>query len=149
MVYTCIKCGAVFDIDENCDDRFNTIQIKELDDTEYYKVHHLSVPCFMLQHNNYSKKGWIEVYKLLEQFVNNGLKPEFAKVMIQNKFKYLKRNWSITKGEKLIEIGQIKWRFTITDIKYNTAEEYCNSITKWAKNIIEDAEEIIKKIKNE
>ncbi|MDR0696673.1 MAG: DUF5946 family protein [Christensenellaceae bacterium] len=138
MACTCEKCGAVFIGDETCDDRFNMLQAKELEVPEYFVVHHLSVPCFMLQHNRYSRTGWIDAYHLLAQFIQDGLKLEAARQMLQNSFNS-KRDSSITKGEKLLGVEDVKWRVTIADVKHNTAQEYCDSITTWAKAIIEDA----------
>jgi hypothetical protein len=53
MPYHCPECGATYNTDETCEDRFNASQAQELADPAYYAVHHVSVPCFMLQHNRY------------------------------------------------------------------------------------------------
>jgi hypothetical protein len=61
MPYCCPQCGATFSTDETCEDRFNAGQAREMTDPASLAVHHLSVPCFMLQHNHYSREGWIRV----------------------------------------------------------------------------------------
>ena len=57
MSYRCPQCGAAYSADETCEDRFNAGLAQELTDPAYYAVHHLFVPCFMLQHNRYSQDG--------------------------------------------------------------------------------------------
>jgi hypothetical protein len=35
----------------------------------YGAVHHLTVACYMLQHNAYSRDVWLEARKMLAQFI--------------------------------------------------------------------------------
>jgi hypothetical protein len=66
----------MFASDEACSDRFNATQIKEVENpTSYYAVHHLSVPCYTLQHNAYARDGWLAVRRLLYQFVYEASRP--------------------------------------------------------------------------
>ena len=85
MSFSCPQCGAIYPQDETCLDRFNLSQSMELDDPAYYAVHHLSVPCYMLQHNAYSREGWLEVRTLLSKFVHEGWTPDMARRQIQVK----------------------------------------------------------------
>lgn len=143
MSYICPQCGAKFTSKETCQDRFNANQLKEIEQPEYYAVHNLSVPCYMLQHNVYSQKGWLAVRELLLQFVYNSLKPEIARK--QNRIKYDSghRKWSFTKGPKLPGVEKIKWSFTIADVRLDSAEIYCKDILHWAKNILEDSKQLV------
>jgi uncharacterized protein DUF5946 len=62
--------GATYSTDETCEDRFNASQAQEFTGPAYFAVHQLSVPCFMLQHNRYSRDGWISVRQVLVRFLH-------------------------------------------------------------------------------
>ncbi|MBP1694274.1 MAG: hypothetical protein H6Q37_2157, partial [Chloroflexi bacterium] len=96
MSSSCSQCGANFSSDETCQDRFNLNQLKELEQPAYYAVHHLSVACYMLQHNAYSRDGWLAVRDLLFQFVSMGLTPTMARRQNQVRFDNGKRKQSLT-----------------------------------------------------
>jgi len=143
MAYTCPQCGATYPTDETCEDRFNISQITELERPDYYVVHQLSVPCYMLQHNGYSRLGWLEVYKLLGEFVQ-GLRPEEARRRMRGNMGSDKRGWSLTRGEKLAGVAGIAWTRTIADVRLDTAEYYCADVRAWAASIIADAAALVR-----
>jgi hypothetical protein len=149
MAYICPKCGANFISNETCQDRFNAIQLIELERPEYYAVHNLSVPCYMLQHNVYSQRGWLAVRELLFQFVYNDLAPELASKQHRIKYDSGHRKWSFTKGPKLPGVEKIEWSFTIADVRLDTAEIYCKDILHWAKSILVDSKQLIETINKE
>ena len=124
MTFSCPQCGATFASDETCQDRFNTSQLKEVEEPSYYAVHHLSVPCYMLQHNAYSREGWLAVRELLYQFIHRGLTPTMVRQQSRVKLDSGHRTWSITKGSKLPGVESIKWMHTIADVRLDTAEAY-------------------------
>jgi hypothetical protein len=142
MPLTCPNCGASFTADETCQDRFTLSQLKEVEQPGYYAVHHLSVPCYMLQHNAYSREGWLEVRKLLAKFVHEGWTPAMARRQIRVSADSGHRNWSFTKGAKLPDVGQIAWTYTIADVRLDTAEAYCADVRQWAKRILADSEQL-------
>jgi hypothetical protein len=78
MDFICRQCGGIF-TDETCNDRYMFLLSKEFNDKEYFSVHHLTVPCYNLQHNIYSKNGLIIIFDLLDKFINNNLTPEMLK----------------------------------------------------------------------
>jgi hypothetical protein len=143
MAFTCSQCGAKFIKGENCDDRFSLILAKEFEIPDYGAVHHMSVPCYYLQHNLYSKDGWLAVSQLLKQFASGELTPEMARRDIRANFDGANKPFSMTKGEKLKAVDKIKWSMTIADVRLTTAETYCFDIQKWAESIIKDTEQII------
>jgi len=134
----CLQCGASLPAGYTCSDLFYAAQLKEIEDPEYYSVHHLIVPCYMLQHDTYSRQGWMEVYQLLEQF-HAGLTPQDARQMITKKMAGGKKAFSLTKGERMPGLGTVQWQWTIGQIRLDTAGHYCEDVRQWAESILEDA----------
>ena len=143
MSFRCPQCGAIITI-ESCSERFNRSQAFELDEPERYRVHHLSVPCYWLQHNMYSRTGWLQVRKLLYRFVFEGRAPQ--EVLKENKISLDsgKRSGSFTRGEKLPGVEGILWSFTIADVRLDTAENYNADVLQWAKHVLADSEALIR-----
>ena len=143
MPFTCAQCGAIFTTDETCQNRFNIAQIKEQEQPAYYAVHHLSVPCYMLQHNAYSREGWIEVRRLLAKFVYDGWTPAMARRRSRVNADSGHQTWSFTRGAKLPGVEDIAWSYTIADVRLDTAESYCADVRHWAESILADSEQLI------
>jgi hypothetical protein len=141
--YICPQCGAAFPSDETCQDRFNVSQLTEVEQMSYYAVHHLSVLCYMLQHNGYSRDGWLGARELLFQFVYHGLTPAMARRQNRKSLDSGHRTWSITKGPKLPGVENIVWRYTIAEVRLDTAEHYCTDVRHWAETILADTEHLI------
>jgi len=146
MSSSCSQCGANFSSDDTCQDRFNLSQFKELEQPAYYAVHHLSVACYLLQHNAYSRDGWLAVRELLFQFVSMGLTPAMARRQNQVRFDNGKRKQSLTKGIKLPDVEKIAWSCTIADVRLDSAELYCADVHHWAESILADSEGLIRTI---
>ncbi len=143
MSFICPQCKAVFTTDETCQDRFNIIQMKEQEQPAYYAVHHLSVPCYMLQHNAYSREGWIQVRQLLAKFVYDGWTLAMARRRSRVNADSGHRTWSFTRGAKLPGVEDIVWSYTIANVKLDTAESYCADVRHWAESILADSEQLI------
>jgi hypothetical protein len=109
----------------------------------YLAVHHLSVPCFMLQHNHYSREGWIRVRQVLVRFPS-GLTPQEAHRAYRNAIASGKRTYSFTKGPKLAGVESIGWTRTIADVRLDTAEHYCADVWAWAEGIVRDSEGLMR-----
>ncbi len=148
MSFTCPQCGAVLATDESCQDRFNIIQMKEQEQPTYYAVHHLSVPCYMLQHNAYSREGWIQVRQLLAKFIYDGWTPAMARRHGRVNADSGHRTWSFTRGAKLPGVEGIVWSYTIADVRLDTAESYCADVHHWAESILADSEQLVHTLKN-
>jgi hypothetical protein len=145
MPYHCPECGATYDSDETCEDRFNASQAQDLADPAYYAVHHFSVPCFMLQHNRYSRDGWIRVRQLLARFLH-GLTPQEARRQYRTAMDSSNRTYSFTRGPKLASVDAIAWTRTIADVRLDTAEHYCTDVRMWAESIVRDSEELMQTV---
>jgi hypothetical protein len=143
MTFVCPKCKALFENNETCQDRFDRMQKLELENQKYFSVHHMSVPCYMLQHNQYSREGWLEVRKILSKFIFEEWTPEMARQYAKSNSERGRKTWSYTRSLKLIEVDKIMWSFTITNVREQNAEDYCKDIRRWAKHILADTEPII------
>ncbi len=146
MPYRCPQCGAFFVDVETCQDYFDTCQLKEIEQPAYYAVHHLSVPCYMLQHNAYAPEGWLEVRKLLGKFVYDGWTRAMARRHYRVAADSGHRTWSFTRGARLQGVEAIVWRFTIADVKLVTAELYCTDVRHWAESILADTEALVRSV---
>lgn len=144
MSYTCPQCGATYSSDETCADRFNLSQLTELEQPAYYAVHHLSVPCYMLQHNAYSREGWLEVWQLLRKFIHEGWTPAMARRQNRVSASSRQRNWSFTKGAKLPGVEAVVWSMTIAAVRLDTAEAYCEDVRQWARQILTDSAHLMR-----
>ncbi|MCW5875044.1 MAG: hypothetical protein KIS88_10405 [Anaerolineales bacterium] len=135
----CPQCGGKVPEGVQCSDRFWEGQILEGSHPAYYAVHHLSVPAYYLQHNLYSRQGWLAVHKLLSEFVFDGLTPENARRKIGRHVDSRNRTFSIVRGEKLLGVEQIEWGLTIADVRLDTAEHYCADVRRWARQVCKDS----------
>ncbi len=141
---TCPQCGAGCESGENCEARFNLMLVKEMEAPAYGAVHHISVPCYMLQHNAYSREGWLMVRDLIYQFVYGNVTPEIARRQFRARSAKPKA-FSITRGPKLPGVEEIRWTRTIADVRVDTAEHYRADVREWAKSILADSEALIRK----
>jgi hypothetical protein len=140
MKSTCPDCGAIREPGQHCSDRFSASQFLELERPAYYTVHHLCVPSYMLQHNAYSRAGWISVRELVRHFVFDGLTPAMARERLRDLPGGSLKNWSYTKGPGPPGVEDIAWSMTIADIRLDTADSYCTDVRAWARQIIDDTE---------
>ena len=144
MLGTCLCCGATMKGGESCRDRFDWCMIKEIEQPAYGVVHYLSVPSFMLQHNEYSREGWLAARELLSKFVFQGLMPADARRRYRKEVDSEKRKWHLTKGPKLEGFETIAWSRTISELRLDSAESYCNGVRAWARSILKDTEGLIR-----
>ena len=145
MSYSCPQCGATYGTDETCEDRFHAGQAREMTDAAFLAAHHLSVPCFMLQHNRYSRDGWIQVRQMLTRFLN-GLTPAEARRSARKAVDSGNRTYSFTRGLKLAGVESIPWTRTIADVRLDTAEHYCTDVWEWATQIVRDSEDLMRTV---
>lgn len=143
QVSPCQHCGARFPQGSACEEQFHISQIHEFEDPAYGAVHHLSVPSYMLQHNRYSRRGWLEVRALLHRFVFTGLTPQMARRELAISASSTNRDWSLTKGEKLAGVEQIDWSLTMANVRRDSAAHYCSDVTDWARAVLLDSERLV------
>jgi hypothetical protein len=146
MPTTCPQCGARLSPALTCRDQFNLGQVLELEQPAAYAVHQLSVPAYMLQHNIYSREGWLHTRALLDQFVHHGLTPQMARRQNRDKVDSGHRNFSFTKGPKLPGVESIAWTVTVADIRLDTPDHYSADVRHWAKSVLADSEPLIRSL---
>jgi len=146
MTSNCPYCGAAQDPGQNCSDRFAAAQLLELARPDYYAVHHLSVPCFMLQHNTYSQVGWTSTRELLRQFIVDRLSPAMARRRLRRLHGGSLTNRSYTRGPRLLGVEHIAWSMTIADVRLDTPETYCADVRAWASQVLKDTDEILRRL---
>jgi hypothetical protein len=141
MSQKCPLCGGVFTSVEQCRERFDLCMALEYENTAAYgAVHHLSVACYMLQHNAYSAEVWLEARNMLARFIRDGLTPEQVRRQNRSRFDSRYRSWSVTTGAKLPEFDSIVWTRTIADVRIEDPETYCKDVTLWAERVLSDTE---------
>lgn len=143
MSIICPLCGATLPDGTTCQEQFDLSQLKEIEQSENYAVHHLSVLCYMLQHNVYSRLGWLGARELLSQFVYGGLTPAAARRQNRKKLDSGNRTWSLTKGEKMPGVELVIWSHTIADVRLDTAEHYCADVHSWTESVLADTEHLV------
>ena len=141
MSSTCPQCGAVLPAGEECRERFDVAQARELAEPAYGAVHQFSVLCYMLQHNAYSREGWLGGRALLARFFA-GDTPDAARRRHRRDVDSGRRTWRVTRGEKLAGVDEVAWTRTIADVRLDTAEHYCADVRAWATSVVADTAEL-------
>ncbi len=137
----CPECGAEYPARDNCQNRFNQCLALEYENpTAYGAVHHLTVLCYMLQHNEYSHQVWLESREMLREFLEQGTTPSEMRRRNRKRVDSRNRKWSITQGPKFSRFADVKWTRTIADVRLDNAEDYSDDIKQWAATILHDTE---------
>lgn len=149
MSNKCPKCGAEFPLDEQCRERFELCLTKDYEHpTTYGAVHHLVVACYMLQHNAYSREGWLEARNVVTQAIHQGITPTVLRKQNRQRFDSGHREWKLTQGAKIHEVDAIVWTHTIADVRLDTAETYCADAKRWATSVLADTESVMSKLES-
>jgi hypothetical protein len=143
MPSICPQCGATYSADETCEDRYYAGQAREMTDPAFAAMHHLTVPCFMLQHNRYSRHGWIGAWQVLVRFLS-GTTPAEARRRSRWAVASGNRTYSFTKGPKLAGVEAIAWTRTIADVRLDMAEHYRADVRALAERVVRDAEALMR-----
>ncbi len=144
MLYKCPQCGAQFPAGETCRDRFDLCLAKEFEQpTSYGSVHHLTVACYMLQHNVYSREAWQEARQMVAQFIRQGRMPSDVRRQNRKRLDSGQRRWSVTKGAKMAGLDGIAWTRTIADVRFDTPDLYCADVKLWAAGVLSDTEGVL------
>jgi hypothetical protein len=140
----CSFCGAEFPAGEQCRGYFDQCLAFEYENpTAYGAVHLLTVACYMLQHNAYSRDVWLEARNMVTQFLDKGITPLSIRKQNRQKLDSGHRTWSVTKGAKLSEFYSIHWSRTIADVRLDSPEHFCADVRVWAASILEDSEDLV------
>lgn len=147
MIQKCPQCGAGLPFDEPCRHRFDLCLAFEYQNpTAFGAVHHLTVACYLLQHNAYTRDVWLEARQMVAQFVRDGVTPAEMRQQNRAKFANGQRSWRVTTGEKLAEFATIRWTRTIADVRLDNPELYCADVTQWAMSVLADTEPLLQKL---
>jgi hypothetical protein len=138
----CDQCGADWPEGESCDGYFGLCLAEEQGQPDLYAVHHLIVPAFMLQHNRYSRTGWLEAHRLLGQMLE-GLTWAEARQQITRDQR--EQKISLIKGPKLDGVDAITWSETIAAVRLDSAEHYCADVRRWAASVWADSAPLVER----
>lgn len=139
----CPQCGAPLAGGETCHDRHTAGQLKELANPAYWAVHHLSVPCWHLQHDGYSREGWLAAYRLLIRFLRTAAGPGSIHRGSRPAPGGDRSAASLTRGPRLPGAEAIRWSMTVAEVGLESAEGYCADIRRWAESIVADAAPVV------
>lgn len=147
MLQKCPQCGADLPPEEPCQYRFDVCMALEYENpTTFGAVHHLTVACYMLQHNAYSREVWLEARKMIAQFVQDGIPPAEMRRRYRLKLESRHRTWRVTKDAKLSEFDTIIWTRTIADVRFGDPQVYCADVKRWATSALADTELLLRKL---
>lgn len=142
MSASCPDCGAWLAEGQTCRGLFEASQLAELKQPEYFAMHHLSVPCYLLQRNGYSREGWLATRQLLRQFVEEKLSPAAARQRARALVEAGKSEGSLTRGDRHPGVGKITWTRTVADLRLDSSEHYGEDVVRWAKSVLQDSAEL-------
>jgi len=148
-MHKCPNCGVVLPSGETCQERFERCLVKDYEHpTTYGAVHHLVVACYMLQHNEYSREGWLATRNMVDQAIHAGIDPQSLRKQNRWKLDSGHRQWKIIGGAKITEVKQIVWTKTIADMRLDSADIYCEDAKRWAISLLADTESMIQNLEN-
>jgi hypothetical protein len=138
----CPVCGAEFLSSETCRARFERCLTLDYEHPESYgAVHHLVVACYMLQHNEYSRRGWLEARALVADAIRHGTAPADIRKRNRRSYDGSQRQWKIKGGEKMDGLDGIAWTRTIADVRLDNPDMYREDVLQWAESVLADTEE--------
>lgn len=140
MNSNCPLCGGKMGSLEQCRERFDACLAYEYEQpSSYGAVHHLTVICYMLQHNAYTVGAWWEARSMLVRCMREDRTPQQTRRQDQARSGNRRRG-SITRGARLERFDDIHWTSTIADVRTGAPEPYCDDVRRWAASLIEDTE---------
>lgn len=147
MHTTCPKCGAALPPGETCRERFEVCLALEFEHPATYgAVHYFSVTSYMLQHNEYARQAWLETRAGLATVIRDGLSPANLRRKIRGKMDSGKRQFRITRGEKIAEVEAIQWGRSIADVRLDDPGVYNADVKQWAVQVLADTDALVQKL---
>lgn len=138
---TCPHCGATLSAFSSCRERFDRALALEFSNPAYFAVHHLSVPCYLLQHEHYSCAEWLAACDLLRQFVEGHLTRPAARRRAAALVKKYKDASAGSNGQRREAEREIRWSRTIADVRLDSPTHYCADVRAWAAAVVADTEQ--------
>ena len=147
MTNPCPLCRAEYPSGETCQERFDCCLALEFENPGTYgAVHHLTVTCYMLQHNRYSREGWLQSRALLAEFVEQGhIRIRYAGSIARHLI-ISSAPGASPRGDRLAEFDRIIWTRTIADLHTEEPVQYCKDVRAWAESILADTEFLYKSV---
>lgn len=141
----CPQCGAQLPEGESCRERFERCLAFEFEQPRIYgAVHFLTVACYMLQHNQYSRQGWLFTRRGLAQVVREGLSPGELRERHHLRLDSGRREWSVTRGEKLPGVEAVHWNLSIAGVRLDDPDRYQSDVMRWAESVLADSEPLMR-----
>lgn len=135
----CPDCGARLAEPETCRERFGAcLTLEYLHPSTFDAVHHLSVMCYALQHNQYAKAAWLDARDILGRCVREDLTGAVFLQLMRERLG-TKRNGSISRGPKLEGVSGIPWSTTVADVATADPAAYEADIRRWAASVVTDS----------
>jgi len=136
----CPECGAA---ETACEARFHECLALEFSDAAYGAVHHLTVAAYVLQHSSkLTREGWLNGRNVLKAFLVENMPPASIRRQNKNLVDHGKRALKIKSTDGKPVIDKNTWTKTILDIQMESAEDYCEDVTAWARSVLEDVRTI-------
>ncbi len=133
----CAECGAPLGDGRTCRDDFYAMLGWEWE-YQLLDVHHLMVLSFNVQHPSIlSPDGLNASINLLRQFLEEGISPEQMRNRMSTAVDSGTRAFTITAREEAVGsyAQPITWTMTAHDVIRAGAEQYYESVRRWAESI--------------
>jgi Family of unknown function (DUF5946) len=139
MSEQCAECGAVLPEGSTCQSIFDELQLLEFTDPAYYRVHFLSVACFMIQHGRYSDEGLAWIQEKMQFSLDRQLTNQQLRQLIGNETSSATRTWKVVRPPDAAAFPKIAWRLSIVDLVKSAQdpEQYCQQVKQWARTILQ------------
>lgn len=129
----CPECGALLEAGEACADRFHACLVLDFSDPAYGMVHHLVVATYMLQHpSRLTAEGWPAARALLKAFLHEGRTPAAVRQEDRRALDSGRRSVKLKNRAAAPVVRSRTWPATIADVRLESGEAYCASVTQWA-----------------
>jgi hypothetical protein len=129
----CPECGALPDAGEACDERFHACLVLDFSDPAYGAVHHLVVATYMLQHpSRLTAEGWLATRTLLQAFLQEGRTPAAVRREDRRLLDSGARSIKLKNRAAAPVVRARFWPATLADVRRESGEAYCASVTQWA-----------------
>ncbi len=134
-LYVCEECGAVSPDGRTCQEQFDDLLALEYQDPAGAgRVHHLTVLCYMLQHNRYSDEGRSFAISMLEANLEQGTTPRELRQQARKTLDSHTRKWKVTRAAP--SYWQITWPMTIADVCGGDPNGHQARVLKWAQSVL-------------
>lgn len=141
---TCPLCGANWSntYDFTCADYFHEMIALEFIDPIAGAVHHLTVTCYMIQHDGYSDEALAEMQKMLEAVLEQGEDIQHYRQRMRPLVDSGKRTIHITRAPDAPPLPRRPWTMTIVDAGGDLdVAGYQARVTAWGQSVLKTLKE--------